>query len=132
MANQPDPLTSVHCILFPLLVLAASDGDLAEDEMNDIFMTANTLPQIFDNISKEDAQRVAKECAEWYDSLSAKETLNMACWCCGEVHNDLQEENRENVIRFYDDQIKADGKVTEVELSLHKVFSMIIRKGLDA
>ena len=128
--SQPNPLTTVHCVMFPLFVLSASDGDLADEEMKDIFMTANTLPDIFNDVTKESAQNAAKECAEWYDSMSAKEALNVACWCCGEIHKDLNETNRENIVRFYDDQIKADGKVTEIELSLHKVFSMIIRKGL--
>ena len=123
-----------HC-MNPIICIGLSDGKLTDDELNDLRSSSAKLAEWY-HLSEEQAW---KECEELFHFIHDEVTkfdprfvyLKVPI-SCAMIHKNLtNEEGRNFVIRFLEDQATADGNLTDDERQLISMYSTIILKGGD-
>ena len=123
----------MHCILFVILQVGWKFERYTDKEMADIKSTAVSLGDWFDM----DEDECLDTLDETLDLLKKSESAfdietrsSMLTQLCLHINSGITNEGaREDIIRFMNDQAKADGKVTEAEKTNLNYYSTLIRIG---
>lgn len=121
-----------HC-MNPIICIGLSDGKVTEDELNDLKSSSGKLAKWY-NLTEEQAW---KECEALYHFIHDEVTKYDPRFVylkvpisCAMIHKHLgNEEGRNLVIRFLEDQATADGVLTDDERQLINMYSAIIQRG---
>jgi len=117
----------------PIICIGLSDGKVTEDELNDLKSSSGKLAKWY-NLTEEQAW---KECEALYHFIHDEVTKYDPRFVylkvpisCAMIHKHLgNEEGRNLVIRFLEDQATADGVLTDDERQLINMYSAIIQRG---
>lgn len=125
----------IHSILFVILQVGSKLDKFNMAEIRDIQSTAVTMGEWFDMDQDEclkaldETLELLKKCKAIFnnDGMDAYVFLN----CVGIYNNVSNEAVREDIIRYMNDLVNADGKVTSKEKENLHFYSMLIRHGND-